>query len=749
MIDDPNRFNADKSPYERPACKFRCGRSAGWGTACSKGPSLKGKCGGEYECSPIKKGDRYECTRPMRAGGPCEHGARPDGACPNHRPPCVPKKSLREMRGRIVLMFLVFLLALIALTSTFVEAPGAFKNMMVNAGGLSELHEGFTHLGDSAYAVTPEAFEQFEQILPATVLAKLQPIQGNQYQTRDAFVVALQQMMGEGESGRYEQKILKIAEKSNGKGCEFCHDTYGDRMHGWLKAAFTSHDVSKNCLQCHAFGEHDQTTHNMVWPNETYPNSPDLGALACTKCHTEHKGKDHDMRALTNAQCASCHQKKFTIFPDEHPEYADNFPYQIPNTIRFNHNRHLEKHFSDAKFKDKAPSCTNCHEVSSATREVKPKPYEEVCSQCHAKQIVDSELVLFELPVLAKTHVTFAAAEGDEAAESDEEAEETDDGEEADDDNAKIDLAALCGMTAEQQTNALEGIQAMAEDGVDGSVANSEEVTPLMAYLLNVTSDDIEEYAEPMQTLLGQMATLGVAAFIEKLKESEGFNPLLLSGLAPEQVQQAACAWIANVEYGLPDDVSEAMEDVDLSGWRADGLALKYRPAGHADPVVRAWIEYLVKRRTETDDEDIKEKLDATFEAFVDRKEGAGKCAKCHALATPEKWSKDYAKSMWTYEAQTERPHTHFKHGPHINLLAKDSCKTCHKLDKTVKYDAYFKGIDLDPKKYISNFKPISKNTCGQCHQEGIVSIDCQVCHSYHEAPRMRANIKELVQKMK
>src|SRR5262249_1173750 len=40
--------------------------------------------------------------------------------------------------------------------------------------------------------------------------------------------------------------------------------------------------------------------------------------------------------------------------------------------------------------------CTVCHEVASATREGRPKPYAETCAGCHDAQIQKAELVLFD-----------------------------------------------------------------------------------------------------------------------------------------------------------------------------------------------------------------------------------------------------------------------------------------------------------------------------------------------------------------
>lgn len=111
---DPDRHRFDRSAYERPNYKFRCGRAATWGKPCMGGPNLDGSCGGTTACSPVKnKNDRFECRRSAIAGGPCEHGPDSDGSCSVTQPPCSPRRSLRGIRGRLSVLALGLVLAFI------------------------------------------------------------------------------------------------------------------------------------------------------------------------------------------------------------------------------------------------------------------------------------------------------------------------------------------------------------------------------------------------------------------------------------------------------------------------------------------------------------------------------------------------------------------------------------------------------------------------------------------------------------
>ena len=68
----------NKSQYERPTLNWVCGW-ASEGKACHFGPDEKGRCFATFECTPIRKGDRWFCTRPEGFGGICSEDPLPDG----------------------------------------------------------------------------------------------------------------------------------------------------------------------------------------------------------------------------------------------------------------------------------------------------------------------------------------------------------------------------------------------------------------------------------------------------------------------------------------------------------------------------------------------------------------------------------------------------------------------------------------------------------------------------------------------
>ena len=93
-------FGFKESRYERPNQNWVCGWAAE-GRVCPLGPDAHGHCRTTSECAPVRKGDRWFCTRPASAGGACLEGPKPDGRCSRPMVRCVPLRSLRARRGLV------------------------------------------------------------------------------------------------------------------------------------------------------------------------------------------------------------------------------------------------------------------------------------------------------------------------------------------------------------------------------------------------------------------------------------------------------------------------------------------------------------------------------------------------------------------------------------------------------------------------------------------------------------------------
>jgi hypothetical protein len=622
---EPESFRHDRSAYERPTARRRCGRGVLWGTPCPGGPNPDGSCGGTADCAPVRaRGDRYECRRPVALGGACAEGPLPDGRCAHRRPPCSPRPTFRVWRGRFAL---VALGAVVALLVAFAEhgrlTPAGINS--VTPGPLFGPHAGFAPQG----------------------------------------------------------------------ACSTCHQAHGAGLGAMAVALFEPADMAAKCTACHVFEGNARTAHNT-----TFPDRPDLDEVMCERCHRDHRGADVDLDDIDDRACAGCHAKRFDDFATGHPPFPASYPHDRESAIKFDHASHIGKHFSDPKVADKAPtSCAACHDVAASGAAVLPKGYGETCAACHDGQIADRTLVILGLP-------EFAANALDAEA-----------------------VTEACGPTLDAFERLVERADALAagedvaeDDEVEEYEAVSlDEMAAPAAFLLDVPVDDMEAYETPMQDLVMAMAADGTAPLAELVGDRLGAPPsALLAGLGPELAKRVACAWAANVEY-------EAPADAELGGWYGDYLELGYRPVGHGDPVVRAWIEAALAAGPAAE---------AMRDGLIDPKEGVGACAKCHAVQAA---GDDSLEVAWRFRPGNVRPYDHYSHRAHLGLVQAGAarlvaqgagCQVCHWLDRDADFAASFD--DFDPSTFASNFRPIDVATCARCHAERAVRADCQLCHRYH-----------------
>ena len=138
----------------------------------------------------------------------------------------------------------------------------------------------------------------------------------------------------------------------------------------------------------------------------------------------------------------------------------------------------------------------------------------------------------------------------------------------------------------------------------------------------------------------------------------------------------------------------------------------------------------------DADDESVTEEMQ---QIILSPKEGVGACTKCHAVSKVDgsEWQAE-----WRYQPSNSRPYTDYSHGAHITMLnpegvslmdPNNGCQTCHNINEKANYRDSFE--QHDPNIFESNFFPIDQATCTECHGEGQVKQDCQLCHNYHLSP--------------
>jgi hypothetical protein len=489
------------------------------------------------------------------------------------------------------------------------------------------------------------------------------------------------------DAGPLLKSHIKFTEK---QGCNACHQVHGQGITGWVKAVFRPSNLSDQCVNCHSFGGDSTAAHN-----DNMLTDREVSKTQCVMCHREHSGISKVTRTLSSKQCNSCHKNKFESFVNGHPEFSKKYPYFSRDSIKYDHGSHLNKHFSNPKFSDKAPiSCVNCHTITLSNREIKPGNYETTCANCHNNQIKKKELIVIRLPELLQNRI----------------------------DGSK--LIEACDFPETKMEVEEEFLS-----------VSTEQPALVSAFLMNFSKDDPESYGKPLQDLIVSMAEESTVSFA-KLIDNQTPTPIsenLLAGLNPEVLKRAACAWGLNREYEPPAETK-------YGGWYADMLEIRYKPSGHADPVAKSWIEFALAVSTEQDEDGSGSRAIAMREQILSIKDGVGGCIKCHAITEDKNAKGDsYLAVDWNYQKKEESPYVRYKHDDHVDIMGESSCSNCHIINKEEGYMSSFK--EYDSTDWINNFKPIKKETCMQCHSEDQIDMECQTCHLYHLKPSFKKDM--------
>ena len=115
--------------------------------------------------------------------------------------------------------------------------------------------------------------------------------------------------------------------------------------------------------------------------------------------------------------------------------------------------------------------------------------------------------------------------------------------------------------------------------------------------------------------------------------------------------------------------------------------------------------------------------------------QAVGMFAKCHSART----SDGVTRMNWLpAEAQPHpKSFTTFRHTTHLSLFGNTACQSCHTINPKADPAKYYRGetgalAERDPTKFQSNFSPLSKALCIECHQPKVAGDSCLLCHRYH-----------------
>ncbi len=326
---DPDRHRFNRSDYERPNFKYRCGRAATWGKPCIRGPNTDGSCGGTTACKPaMNKNGRFECRRSAIAGGPCENGPQPDGRCSITQPPCMPRRSLRVIRSRLSLLALALVLAFIGGFNGLSENTIAGLNW-ADPGPLVANHAGFITIDDCklCHASHNSGAEGWIKALvaPTDMTAKCTNCHSFGGPERQAH-------------NRANPERPDLAETS----CLMCHTE-----HKGEHADIIEHD-DVQCASCHEKSFTNFSRSHPTFP-ERFPYDrrtaikfdhgshfakhftdaryADNAPATCLSCHSPDPNKRSLVRAGYENNCAACHgdaMAKRELVVLRLPEFSEN-----------------------------------------------------------------------------------------------------------------------------------------------------------------------------------------------------------------------------------------------------------------------------------------------------------------------------------------------------------------------------------------------------------------------------------------
>ncbi|MBI2813803.1 MAG: hypothetical protein HYX71_05930 [Opitutae bacterium] len=705
--------------YDRPQDEWICGRAAE-GCPCIYGPGPKGECRATGQCLPAKKGDRWVCTRLISLGAECGPGPRPDGACGCPVPPCRPQRSLRAERGRLVWLVVCLALGLVVLALW-----GTTRADWSMPGPLTNQHAVSAHRCTDCHVEAP------------------------------GFTLSA------------GPRALRI--RQHNQLCINCHDLgpHGDSPHGVSASELL--DIART--QPKATGARPLA---LVAAQTVSPSAE----LACATCHREHRGQDINFKRLSDQQCQVCHQAPFAGFAAGHPEFA-GYPYERRTRLQFDHVTHLQKHFTDIRSPAPGPtSCASCHEPAADGRQMLVKGFEQTCASCHAGQIegagrADAKgLIFLRLPGFDLETLKAAGADLGEWPEFCEggltpfmrwllEG----------DDRARAALETLGNQNLSDLKSATPAQKAAAADllwSIKGLFADL--VTQGQPVLLRrLGSPPDGQPARALRTgqfsadvaLAAQQAWLPnllaeVAAHRRGEKIKSTAPPAIQTiapGKAPTTVAAApdpddlladlpSEAAAPNSGAGLPAattpppppglEFDPAEDRVAAGGWYRldDTYTLYYRPGGHEDAFLRAWIDGTAGHPAPT-----AQKIFSQLSAG----NAPGVCMKCHTV------DRTAAGTMVNWRAARPapdvRPFTTFKHTAHFSLMGDQGCATCHTIAAAADYAGSFKA-NLDPAVFRSNFAPLAKSICSACHQPAQAGESCQLCHNYHTGETHKLRLK-------
>ncbi|MCA9167385.1 MAG: hypothetical protein KDB23_06935, partial [Planctomycetales bacterium] len=547
-------------PYDRPNDRWICG-DADRGHACPFGPTLHGICSRHADCQPVRKDGRWVCGRAVCFGGPCADGPNANGECGGPVRNCTPRARMRWSRSRTILAAVGLTLGLLIVCLTV-----ARRETTISPGPLSSNH-----------ATLLDGHGQGQRCSACHASAT-------------------------GGPSHWFASLIRTTPTPVPAQSQLCLDCHQEQFSEFALHAHGVSPLTLTALQMPADTETTEvslTSDRNIFQAWSHEGSHER-QLACSTCHHEHQGDQLKSFRLTNDQCASCHQQPFATFPNGHPEF-DDWP-TTDTLIHFPHELHRVKHFAEQKH---AFSCRECH-ASGQPAEISAVAGYEQCATCHDRTIragTGEGLKLLSLPV-----VDLDELQTDEQLPWPAQSQGDFDG-------------PLSGwlqllLAADARTAAALEYLGPDFDFFDLDTTDAQAIDAGRAIIEQIVQLS-GELARDVRTTLQQRLSISLACDVSADQIEQ-----IVQSLPDEFLQRTLTEWFTDVER--PVDVAplqlpqlttgnsdSLLAEVDPAeqlvrtrsattdepwqptGWQRDMLAcsIRYRPIGHADPLVRCLIE--------------------------------------------------------------------------------------------------------------------------------------------------------------
>ena len=554
--------------------------------------------------------------------------------------------------------------------------------------------------------------------------------------------------------------------------CLKCHiQELPDAVHG------SPHDLHGKSLE-ELVANGDRPNTKSIWAKlvSRSPIAWQNQSSECSQCHREHQGSSQSLNEMTSERCQACHRNAFHSFSSDHPEFKD-YPYGRTKNIEFDHVKHRDSHFSKtaATF-----DCKTCHvqsdQVGVVGQVFRSVAFEQACASCHTQPIksaIQDGLIVLQIPSINRKEMK---SFGSDILGWPMQASLLTDGV----------VPPIMRMLIESEPGGVELLNELPVSGrlVELDVADPQGRATLLK-LSDMTKQLMQKLANEgqpgfrsaVENLLSTSGALASALPSQSKALPNAWLDRFASGIPPDLFRAAWDEWFeqanspialgqnapkgAIVRKGLPsiqasgkssddeDDLltgneesllnptdnsllsddpkslmapagkgvskserfkdSRAWDQLAFGGWMIDRqrMAIVYVTSGHADPWLSRWIELENLRQTTSPNHKISL---------------AQQCRQCHALSSLNR-SDERENACWKSEkrAANLRQITKFDHTPHLTLPKLSDCQSCHQ---------------LNPNNTLASrqteFSPMQKSQCTDCHQKNAAGESCTQCHDYH-----------------